>query len=308
MVRLALFAGLAAAFAWSQQAATPRVSIGGIVTEPGVNQPLADAEITVIEFVRQPYKTTEVAKGKTDLQGAFHFDLDKFATYIVQAHKPGYSDGGGSLNGASEQVVLDKDHLSREVRFSLVRTGELTGRVVDDETGMPVPNFRVAVKELNYLRGDAIWGGVPVEPTDAEGRFVATGARPGNYLVQVIPQILYKEQLQVQFTPADLETVDRDYPNSYWPGGHGLDSASTVRVPSGGSVGAGSVRVKKESFYRIHISIPLWFPARREKRFRSSSRWHSSSSMREAKYPVVRSFFFVISSPAVISCILTRRK
>ena len=72
--------------AWAQEAA-PRAGISGVVTEPGVNQPVPDAEITVAEFVRQPYKYTEIAKSKTDLQGAFHFELDKFATYIVMANK-----------------------------------------------------------------------------------------------------------------------------------------------------------------------------------------------------------------------------
>jgi hypothetical protein len=38
--------------------------ISGVVMEPGVNRPVADAEITVAEFVFQPYKYTEVAKGK----------------------------------------------------------------------------------------------------------------------------------------------------------------------------------------------------------------------------------------------------
>ncbi len=224
--------------------------------EPGVNQPVADAEITVAEFVRQPYKYTELTKTKTDLEGAFHFELDKFATYIVTAKKPGYSESTGSLSGAQEQVVVDKDHLQHTVRFALSRTGEITGRVVDDETGMPIPNFRVHVMGVHYSRGEAIWTGGDVPTTDADGRFVAKDREPGNYIAQVGPQTLGKERLMKQFTDRDLPIVDMDYANAYWPGGQGLDSASLVQLQPGGSASVGTIRAKKTSFYRVRVSIP----------------------------------------------------
>ncbi len=257
MLRIAIvLLWLAGIAAWAQDAPTQRAVISGVVMEPGVNQPVADAEITVAEFVRQPYKYTEVAKSKTDLQGAFHFELDKFATYIVAAKKQGYSESTGSLGGAQEQVVVDKDHLSHTVRFALSRTGEITGRVVDDETGMPIPNFHIRVMGVHYSRGEAIWSGGEVSPTDADGRFVAKDREPGNYLAQVAPQTLGKERLMTQFTERDLQTVDSDYANAYWPGGQGLDSVSMVQLQPGGSTSVGTIRVRKTSFYRVRVSIP----------------------------------------------------
>lgn len=224
--------------------------------EPGVNQPVADAEITVVEFVFQPYKYTEVAKTTTDLQGAFHFELDKFATYLVKAKKTGYSEATGSLSGAQEQVVVDKDHLEHTVRFALSRNGEITGRVVDDETGMPIPNFQVRVMGVRYSRGEAIWLVGPASVTDEAGKFVSKDRSPANYLAQVVPQTLSKEQLMTQFTERDLQTVDTDYSNAYWPGGHGLDSVGLVQLQPGGSASVGTIRVKKTSFYRVRVSIP----------------------------------------------------
>src|SRR6185437_17102371 len=91
--------------AWAQDT---KAVISGVVTEPGVNQPVADAEITVAEFVQQPYKYTVIAKTKTDLQGKYRVELDKFANYIVSAKKEGYSDSTGSLGGAQEEVPVDK--------------------------------------------------------------------------------------------------------------------------------------------------------------------------------------------------------
>jgi len=230
--------------------------VSGIVMEAGIDRPLADAEVSVAEFVRQPYKFTEVAKGRSDASGAFRFEVDKAATYIVRASKPGYTDDGTSLGGAQAQLVLDKEHPVRDARFSLVRPGELTGRVVDDETEMPMAGFRVQVLGISYLSGQALFMAASVTPTDSDGRFVAKDLRPGKYLVKVIPQIDEKARVQVEFSEADLTTIDHDYLNAFWPGGHGLESASMVQVTGGASVSAGTVRVKKAPFYRVRVSIP----------------------------------------------------
>jgi len=241
----------------SASAQDPRGVISGVVMEAGLNQPVPDAEITVAEYTFQPSKYNEVAKGKTDLQGAFRIEVDKFANYLVRARKPGYSESTGSLGGAQEQVLVDKDHLSHTVRFVLSRTGEITGRVVDDETGMPIPNFHVlVVGGVHYNRGEAIMGGSEAPPTDTDGRFVAKDRDPGKYAAQVMPQTLGKEGLMPQFTDRDLQAVDTDYANAYWPGGQGLDAASLVQLQPGGSASVGTIRVRKTSFYRVRVSIP----------------------------------------------------
>ncbi len=247
---------LAGIAAWAQDAAAPRGAINVVVMEAGLNRPVPDAEVTVAEYAFQPPKYTEVANGKTDLQGAVKLETDKFANYLVRVKKPGYSESTGSLSGAQQEVMVDKDHLSHTLRFSLSRTGEITGRVVDDETGMPLANFHVQVMGVHFSRGEAIWTGGKVPPTDEDGRFVSQDREPGNYVAQVTPQTLSKDRLMTQFTERDLETVDVDYRNAYWPGGYGLDSASLVRLEPGGSASVGTIRVKKTSFYRVRVSIP----------------------------------------------------
>ncbi len=247
---------LAGIAAWGQNAAAPRGVINVIVMEAGLNRPVPDAEVTVAEFVFQPYKYTEVSKAKTDLNGAVRLDVDKFATYIVKVRKPGYSEATGSLGGAQEEVSVDQDHATHSLQFSLARMGEVTGRVVDDETGMPLANFHVQVMGVHFSRGEAIWSGGPVSPTDEDGRFVSPDREPGNYVAQVGPQTLGKDRLMKQFTERDVQTVDVDYGNAYWPGGQGLDSASLVRLEPGGSASVGTIRVRKTSFYRVHVSLP----------------------------------------------------
>ena len=76
-------------------------------------------------------------------------------------------------------VKLDKEHSSAEARFVLVRAGELTGRVVDAETGKPIANLRVYPITLLYAHGRPTQIGHKPAVTDSEGQFVATGLQPG---------------------------------------------------------------------------------------------------------------------------------
>jgi hypothetical protein len=75
-------------------------------------------------------------------------------------------------------------------RRGRAKTAKCTGRVVDDQTGMPIANFHVRVMGVRYSRGEAIWSGGTVLPTDEEGRFVSKDREPGNYVAQVVPQVL----------------------------------------------------------------------------------------------------------------------
>jgi hypothetical protein len=85
---------------------------------------------------------------------------------------------------------------------------------------------------------------------------VATGLRPGNYLVEIRPQGFDKEQILEKFSEDDLQASDHDYQRSYWPGGGGFDSVLPVQVMSGGSSSVGTMRARKVDFHRIHLSIP----------------------------------------------------
>src|ERR1700730_6369018 len=125
--------------------------IRGSVIEPGTNHGIAEVEIAV-RFktpgaIYSPLTLKEVAKITTDDQGNFRFQPQEFGEYILQAHKDGYSAMSGSpmRGGLSTQisVTLDRDHPSRQVNFLLGREGELSGRLVDDETRQPLTNFKL---------------------------------------------------------------------------------------------------------------------------------------------------------------------
>ena len=53
--------------------------------------------------------------------------------------------------------------------------------------------------------------------------------------------------------PSDAELETQDYEWSYWPGGHGLDSAAPVTLISGGSTDVGTLKLRKAPVYRVRV-------------------------------------------------------
>src|SRR5206468_2831784 len=126
------------------RAASPG-EIRGSVIEAGTNHGIADTEITVRlmgpRVIGQVITNKELAKINTDGQGNFRYQPPEFGEYILMARKDGYTAmSGNPMRGAPStqiNVILDADHPSRQVQFLLGSEGQLTGRVVDDETGQP---------------------------------------------------------------------------------------------------------------------------------------------------------------------------
>jgi hypothetical protein len=252
----ALILGTMAAWAQTAPPASPP-EIRGTVVEGGTNVPIANAEITI--SILDGYRLKEVTKAITDASGSFRVRMDKLHEYFVRAGKPGYTyDGKNPMRHTPSNqahVKLDKEHSSAEARFVLFRAGELTGHVVDAETGKPIANLRVYPITLLYAHGRPAQIAHKPAVTDSEGQFVATGLQPGRYLVEMRPQALEKEQFLVKFSADDLKAVDSDYQRSYWPGGGGFDMALPVWVLPGDSSSVGTIKARKGPFYRIHLSI-----------------------------------------------------
>jgi hypothetical protein len=269
LIPLVRFVLLTTGLSWAQNGtATSSVQPGeirGSVIEPGTNHGIADTEITVRlmspRVTGQVITTKELAKITTDGQGNFSYQPSEFGEYILMARKDGYTAMSGNpmrvAPSTQINVTLDGDHPSRQVQFSLSREGELTGRVIDDETGQPLTKVAVNIRQFYFLTGIPRWfpaGGRAV--TDTDGRFVARNLRPGQYVVTIPPRVIPgKDQFQSDPSEKDLKAVDEDYRRSYWPGGGDLDSAQPVSLVSGGFADAGTIRLRRTPFYRIHVSV-----------------------------------------------------
>jgi hypothetical protein len=256
---LTLFLATTAVFAQNALQPIP-LEIRGSVVEWAAsgNVPIASAAITI--SVLETYQLKEVKKFTTDLNGAFQVRMGNPGEYFVRAEKPGYTyDAKNPMRHTPSnqaRVKLDKEHPSAAVRLVLVSEGELTGHVVDADTGKPIANLHVYPVTLLYANGKPIEIGHKPAVTDGEGRFMATGLQSGRYLVEVRPQQFDKVELLVKFSADDLTRVDNDYQRSYWPGGGGFDMAFPIQVLPGNSADVGTIKARKGPFYRVHLSIP----------------------------------------------------
>ena len=244
-----------------QNTATPAAQpeIRGVVLEPGSNVAVPDAEVLL--FVQEAgsinvnggWKTEPYSKGKTDSTGSFSFSLDKPGPYRVEAKKTGYSAPGTSGAANFVELTLTAAKPVAEARLYLVHPGEITGRVVDEENREPLPNLRLRVVRASVTGG--LYPDGPSATTDGDGHFAATSLEPGEYAVEILPQTAPEKRILTQFTEKDTQTVERDYENTYWPGGHGMDMAMPVTLTSGATVDVGVLRVRKVPYYRVHVRV-----------------------------------------------------
>ena len=248
-----LLAFLAVAFSASQP------EIRGVVLEPGSNVAVPDAEVLL--FVQEPgpiklnggWKTEPSSKGKTDSAGSFSFSLDKPGVYRVEAKKTGYSAPGTSGAANFVELKLTEAKPVAEARLYLVHPGEITGRVVDEETREPIANVRLRAVRAS-VQGRFFPYNASVT-TDGDGHFAATSLDPGEYAVEILPQTAPEKRVLTKFTEKDTQTVERDYENTYWPGGHGMDIVMPITLTSGAMVDVGLLPVRKVPYYRVHVRV-----------------------------------------------------
>jgi len=263
LLSVAVVASVAFAAPQRNAEASPvRTEIRGVVLEPGINQPVAEAEISFSTQEPGPvllnggWKNDPARKIRTDSRGAFVVALDKPGSYRVEARKEGYI--GGGFGGAPEyaEVKLTTEKRSMDVRLFLARPARITRRVVDEDTGTPLAGIRLSAKRAN--RYGQLWpmGGSSAK-TDASGVFVLTGLPPNEYAVEIGPQIEAAKRVLTKFTDKDVKAVDQDIERTYWPGGHGQESVLPVPVSSGATVNIGQLAVKKAPYYRVLAHLPV---------------------------------------------------
>jgi carboxypeptidase family protein len=248
---------LAAALAAAQSRAA--LEIRGVVLEPGSVLGVAGAEVTLYEFVRDADNTRiAFATASTDLGGAFQFRPLRVGDYYVEVRKPGYVSSY-SFNGAATHVQestgtllsLSRDRPSQDVRLSLMRPGELTGRVIDED-GNPAAGVRVDV----LTPGASILSSGAVASTGKDGTFTATRLRPGEYLVRVSSRSSGMATAVQRFSEEDAKVVDQRLATSYLPGVFDEQSAYPVLVSPGSTINVGTITAVEVPSYRVRVSVP----------------------------------------------------
>jgi hypothetical protein len=232
---------LIAGFLMAAWADAQTLEIRGKVVEGAVG--LGGATVTLYEFGHTPPEATTrsvFAVTFTDATGKFTFHPARAGEYYVEVKKDGYFaesfDGPtvDPIDNIGHPVSIDKDHPAQEQRFTMMRLGELRGRVIDED-GKPMAKLRVGLRPATSTQ----------VVTDQDGYFTATKLRPGDYLVSVRrrgPEIL------PQFSADDLKIVDQDLENSTWP-------SIPVPISSGTFLSVGTITAHKTKYYRAHLTV-----------------------------------------------------
>jgi hypothetical protein len=230
---------LAAALACAQSAG--QLEIRGTVVEGALG--IGGVTVTLYEFGHTPAEATTrtvFAVTFTDATGKFTLHPVRTGEYYVEVKKEGYFaesyDGPtvDPVDSTGDPVSIDADNPVRERKFSLMRLGELRGRIVDED-GAPLANLRVGIRP----------GTITPVVTDQDGYFTATKLRPGDYSVSVVrrgPEIL------PQFSEEDLKIVDQDLRTPDAPG-------VPLPIRSGASLSVGTITARKTPYYRARLFV-----------------------------------------------------
>jgi hypothetical protein len=250
---------LAAGAAWAQT--DPVIEIHGAVTEIGLGLGLAGADVTIYEFAGPDRERKVYSTLVTDPHGEFRFHPERYGDYWVEVRKDAYfatipiSGVSGLVSSKPPSaetgtlVTVNATHPSQEVRFALMRPGDLTGTVID-ENDKPVPSLLVEVTMT----------GMPAlskasARTGPDGVFAIKMLMPGEYVVKVSSTSSSGFKPWPKFTEDDLKVVDESLQTVYWPDAPEERSSTPVRVSPGASSSLGTIRMRKTLSYRARVSM-----------------------------------------------------
>ncbi len=149
--------------------ALPSVSIFGVVTEAGSNDPIDRANVQAESGSETSAFTMK--RTVTDSRGFYSIDDLDSASYQVTARREGYELKTQPASVGASSV---------ELNFQLARGAGLAVRAVDGLTGLPLRDLRVLAYSSN--RTVAFSGGISL---DAEGRGEISSLGPGLYALYV---------------------------------------------------------------------------------------------------------------------------
>ena len=150
-----------------------------------VPQRLADG--TVVTDLRA--EATQPTAARTDADGRFALSDLQPGEYAVVARRSGYVQqqlGQASPGTPGRHLVLQRGAVAGPLEFTLVRSGVISGRVLD-AAGVPADRVTVRAARLRHVQGGVRLQGVDQATTNDLGEFRVFGLPPGRYVVSATP-------------------------------------------------------------------------------------------------------------------------
>jgi hypothetical protein len=240
-------------------------TIRGVVVEQGSNQPLSGASVSLFKapapgaVMSASTFDSASAIGKIDTNegGSFLFIVPVPGGYHLEVTKAGYGRFGPALrlSRSSTDVTVLTDRPTEELRFQLAMPGGISAAVFDAEGVKPIAGLHLTLWQTFFLNGQRRRIPAGVLTADEEGLVSTANVIPGDYLVEVKPTVK-DERLMRKFSKQDLDTIDVDYADTFWPGGYDFDRVLPVPVNSRVQISLGRIPLVKVPYYRVHVSTP----------------------------------------------------
>jgi Carboxypeptidase regulatory-like domain len=239
-------------FAQTQNNSPRNSSISGRVTvnnSPAVNIKVSAVEIkgddgsSGVSVAGLSPAERQGSNATTDADGRYRIiglPAGKFSVKIESGAFVPDKQGGGSYR----TIAIDDNEEAKNIDFSLVRGGVITGRVTDSQ-GRPVIARQVRlqiVNEQGQKRDHTAQFGFDMYSTDDRGVYRLYGLPPGRYIVSS--------------GSALWGNTGRKFPTTYYPGVTSEDQAAIIEVKEGSEVtgidiALGSVSTGYEALGRV---------------------------------------------------------
>jgi protocatechuate 3,4-dioxygenase beta subunit len=243
LAALLLLLGTSAhAFARQAAAATPPAkdpaTVSGRVTNAG-GGPARDVPVVLMPAERVS-QMKPVARGSTDEEGRYKLTNVPPGRYRLTAVSPGYvfaEAGAGGWQSGKVVNVAPGDEL-KDLDFTLVRGGAVTGRVTDAD-GKPVVEELVTLVPADpRARGEGQYARPSAAATDDRGVYRAWGLAPGRYLVYA------GSSREENWRRGDFD-AGAFYPKTFYPSVSDESQARAVEVAAGGEAGDFDITLPK---------------------------------------------------------------
>jgi len=217
-------AGASGLYSFQNTAATPdRGAIHGRVLQSKSGEPVKKA-VVILRRGQEPG-----TGALTDGSGAFSFEDLEFGAYAISAERTGFM-----LDSESERTVvnLKAGSSESEVTLKLIRTGAVSGRVLDSD-GEPITGATVQLVPVNEKKGR----GAPFNAaTNDRGEYRSFNIPPGKYHIAVSyegPSQEIQVKMQAPKTATGSAAAADIYALTYYPAALDPKRAETVDVEAG---------------------------------------------------------------------------
>lgn len=238
-----------------------RPALEGIVIRAGTNEPLSNAQVTLIRTSASA-TAAQTASGTiapnsaqtvTDRRGRFTFTNVEPGSYRVAAARNGYArqEYGQRVVGAPGRVLTVNAGQSLEtITISLIPAGTVTG-IVRDPSGETIPGVQVQLlRQVYTASGQRTFASIGTDRTDDRGEYRVFWVTPGRYYLVVHPSAA--RVVAIPGTPGNPNEIQENrFPPTYYPGTIDVSQASLIDVRPGEELNGIDVSVSRQDLFRV---------------------------------------------------------